>query len=132
MSLGNLHVTVSRSFIPVDTPVGRVFVAALLGSMVPSGPFGLSITSALMGLTLPVKFYDVQAFGGKKGLGFVGPVEPEVLDFGLVYRYSRRSDKAPSLVYRSSEFCVYHAVNSATIITRPETLREISELMLAI
>ena len=132
MAIGYLYVDVVRSFIPVDSILGKIYVAPLVGAALKAGPFEVSLNIALVGLTLPVKFYDVATHGGQRGIGFVGAVEPEVLDFGLVYRYSRRIDKAPSLVYRSQEFCVYHAVNSATVITRPETLREIAELMLAI
>lgn len=133
MAIGTLYVDVPPPvFIPTKTLLGTMYLTSYKGRAIPKGPFEVRLTPELVGLDTPVKFYDVLSQKGDHlGYGFLCPVPAEVLISGLIFKYSARMI-SPELVYRSSEFCVYHAVNSATVITRPIVTQKISDLLFAI
>ena len=136
MPIGTLYVDVTKQvFVPVQTLLGLMHVVPTRELLkLPKGGFEVRLNPNLSGLSTPVKYYDLirKDSDNSVGFGFLGPGATEVLDFGLIYRYSRRVDKVPVMVYRSKNFCVYHATNSATIITLPSTLPAIEDLLLAI
>ena len=137
MPIGTLYVDIAhQAFLPVRTILGTMYVVPAKDRTIRKGDFEVRKNSELESLSTPVKFYDM--FSGdvkhRSGYGFLGPVTPEVLDFGLIFRYRnpRATDKPPTLLYRSQDFCVYHTVNGATVVTIPRTINEIEELLLAI
>lgn len=137
MPIGTLYVDIPRQvFIPVQTILGTMQVLPTKDTVIKKGDFDVSINPALIGLSTPVKFYDLFRIdlSNRIGFGFLGPVAPEVLDFGIIFRYrnARLTDKPPTVIYRSSDFCVYHSLNLATIVTIPQTLKEIDDLLRAI
>lgn len=139
MPIGTLYLAVGCGAIqPVLTLLGRMFVTPDgEHNAIPSGDFDVKLSEELSSLVLPVKFYDIiptKASSSKRrtGFGFIGPVTPMLLDYGLVFKYSDRVDRVPTLIHRSREFSVYHAVNTATIITLPRTVPSIEELLIAI
>ena len=140
MAIGTLYLDITkRTFFPIGTLLGPMCVVPFPNTVVRKGPFEVSLSQEMAGLSTPVKYYDVLVNDGhtvsstrKVGRGFIGPVQPEVLGFGLIYRYSRRSGAAPDLIYRTADLCVYHSANYATVITLPETIPEIEDLLLAI
>jgi hypothetical protein len=104
---------------------------------IPVGAFDVKLLEGLASLDLPIKLYSVipcraQAESEPIGFGFIGPFEPEFLEFGLMFKYSNKSNRTPGLVYKSPEFSIYHAVNTATVITIPRTVSQIEELLTAI
>ena len=133
MAIGRLHVDVPPPvFITTSTLLGTMYITAHRGKAIMRGEFEVRRTPELVGLDTPVKFYDVIDAGGEHtGYGFVGPVPAEVLTSGLIFRYSSRLI-TPELAFRSTEFCVYHATNSATVITRPVLAQPIADLLVAI
>lgn len=133
MPLGTLYVDVPPPvFIATSTLLGQMYLTSYRGKAIPKGDFDVRRTPELVGLDTPVRFYDVlDTHGDQTGYGFLCQVPAEVLFSGLIFRYSARR-ATPELVFRSSEFCVYHAVNSATIVTRPVVVQAISDLLLAI
>jgi hypothetical protein len=136
MPIGTLYLDIPRqAFIPVNTLLGTLYVTPVKGHVLEKGDFEVELNQDLAAFTTPVKYYNVLGprMTKRVGYGFLCPiVEPEVLDYGLIYRYSRRMTGPPELIHRSSDFCIYHAPNSATIITIPTTISEIEELLLAI
>jgi hypothetical protein len=139
MPIGRLYLPVGQCRIaPVGTILGTMFVTpAGVHHEIPAGDFDVKLTAELCGLVLPVKFYDIlptkaNLRTSRVGFGFIGPVPPIQLEYGLLFRYSAKSDRVPTLVYRSREFSVYHAVNTATLITLPRTVPQIEELLTAI
>lgn len=133
MAIGTLYIDVPPPvFITTSTLLGPMYLTSYRGRAIPRGEFEVRRTPELVGLDTPVTFYDVLDMRGEHtGYGFTCPVPAEVLASGLIFRYSARMI-TPELVFRSTEFCVYHAVNSATVITRPVIANPISELLLAI
>lgn len=133
MAIGTLYVDVPPPvFITIGTLLGPMYLTAYRGKGIPKGDFEVRRTPELVGLDTPVKFYDVLDMRGEHtGYGFTCPVPADILLSGLIFRYSARM-VTPELVFRSQEFCVYHAVNSATVVTRPVVVQSISDLLLAI
>lgn len=139
MPIGKLYLPVSKgSILPVETILGTMFVMTDgRHQKIPAGDFDVRLSEELVSLNLPIKFYDIlppkaSSSVSRTGFGFIGPVPPVQMGFGLLFTYSRRSDRVPSLVYRSKEFSVYHAINTATLITIPRTVPQIEELLTAI
>lgn len=139
MPIGKLYIPVAvGSIVPVSTILGTMFVTPDgLHQRIPEGDFDVRLSEELCSLSLPIKFYDVlppkaSSRTSRTGFGFIGPVPPVRMGFGLLFRYSARDDRVPTLIYRSKEFSVYHAVNTATLITLPRTVSQIEELLTAI
>jgi hypothetical protein len=140
MPIGRLYFPVTRgSILPVSTLLGKMLLIPDGNHQaIPAGDFDVRLSEELGSLNVPVKFYDVfppKASSGnvrRIGHGFIGPVPAIELGYGILFRYSNRQDRTPTLVYRSKEFSVYHAINTATLITLPRTVPQIEELLLAI
>lgn len=139
MPIGRLYLPVSKgNILPVSTILGSMFLMPDgMHQEIPAGSFDVRLSEELVSLNLPIKFYDIlppkaRSSVSRTGFGFIGPVPPTQMGFGLLFTYSRRTDRVPSLVYRSKEFSVYHAVNTATLITLPRTVPRIEELLTAI
>ena len=139
MPIGTLYLPVGCGVIqPVLTLLGRMFVTPDgIHKAMPACDFDVRLSEGFNSLKLPVKFYDIiqtktSASDIRIGFGFIGPVTPVMLDYGLMFIYSNKADRAPTLVHRSKEFSIYHAVNSATLITLPRTIPAIEELLTAI
>ena len=139
MPIGRLYLPVARgSIIPVTTLLGTMFITPDgTNQEVPEGEFDVSVSEELSVLNIPIKFYNIlppkaSINTRRMGFGFIGPVEPTHLEFGLMWSYSGRTNRVPNLVYRSREFSVYHAVNTATLITLPRTVSQIEDLLIAI
>lgn len=135
MPIGTLYFDLTKQvFIPVKTLLGDMIVIPAKGQIIRRGGFDVQLTPALVGINTPVKYYDILSKDSSVpvGYGFHCAIDPEILDYGLIYRYGRRVDKPPDLIHRSAGFYIYHAVNSATIITIPSTISEIEDLLLAI
>ena len=134
MAIGTLYVEVPPPvFIPTGTLLGTMHLTSYRGRAIPTGPFDVRLNTELLSLDTPLRFYDVLSVitGDHIGFGFLAPVPAEVLTSGLIFRYTARLTQ-PELVYRSPEFCVYHAVNCATVVTRPILDTRISDLLFAI
>lgn len=139
MPIGRLYIPVARGDIrPVSTILGSMFVIPDGAHLsIPAGDFDVRVTEELCSLNIPIKIYDLLPSKAssrvcRTGFGFIGPVPPELLSYGLLFRYSGKHDRVPSIVYRSKEFSIYHAVNTATLITLPRTVPQIEELLTAI
>ena len=139
MPIGSLDLPVEQgNILPVTTLLGRMFLTPD-GShhSIPVGDFDVRLSDELSALNLPVKFYEIfqtkaSSNTRRTGFGFIGPVPPTNLGLGLLFKYSSRHERTPTLVYRSREFSVYHAVNTATLITLPRIVPQLEELLLAI
>lgn len=139
MPIGRLYLPVEHGSIrPVTTLLGIMYIIPDGGHQeVPAGDFDVSLSEELSVLDIPIKFYNIlpskaSSSTRRMGFGFIGPVSPSNLEFGLMWSYSGRTSRVPNLIYRSREFSVYHAVNTATLITLPRTVPQIEELLIAI
>jgi hypothetical protein len=133
-SIGVLHVDLDKQvFIPVKTILGLMFVLPRKDHKLNKGAFNVSLNKDLDHLTTPVRYYLLHLENNNdvsfSGYGFLGPVPPEVLDNGLIYKYAGNRDRIPKLMYSSPEFCVYHAVNEATLISVPRIPNPIEDLL---
>ena len=139
MPIGRLYIPVAKgSIFPVSTLLGMMYIVPDgHHNEIPAGEFDVTLSEELASLNIPIKFYNVvppksSSTAKRRGFGFIGPVVPKHLEFGLLFSYSNRTDRIPNLIYRSKEFSVYHAVNTATLITLPRTVPRIEELLVAL
>lgn len=156
MAIGHLYLDVpSGVFITVNTLLGPMFVTALPGEILRKGKLEVSLNLEMGALRTPLRFYDVRSSGGSpataaspvdtggrlrsstqsarnNALGFIGPGRVEKTARSIVFRYARKPDRPPGLIYKAQGVCVYHAPNTATAVILASIPTEIHELLLSI